>query len=55
MNKEQFKNIRIAKGFTQKELGEYLGLTETYISYMENGHKPIVKRTVLAMQGLKAK
>jgi len=52
MNESQFKSIRVSHGYTQKELGDYLGFTETHISFMENGHKKIVKRTELAMKGL---
>lgn len=52
MNNVIFKQIRVSKGYTQKELAEYLGLTPEYISYMENNHKPVVKRTELAMKNL---
>jgi len=52
MNNTTFKKIRVEKGYTQKQLAEYLGLTDHYISYLENGHKPIVRRTELAMNGL---
>lgn len=55
MNNVEFKKIRKDKGYTQKEIAEYLGLTPEYISYMENNHKPVVKRTEMAMRNLPSK
>lgn len=52
MTKEEFKKIRVEHGYTQKELAEYLGFTEAHISYMENGHKQVVKRTGMVMGNL---
>lgn len=52
MDMKTFRKIRRERGYTQKELAEYLGLTDHYISYMENGHKPIVRRTELSMKNL---
>ncbi len=52
MNKETFKKIRKDNGYTQLALSEVIGLTEQMISYMENGHKEISKRTAIAMRNI---
>ena len=36
---EKLKHARIAKGYTQKDLSEKIGVTAVSISYYENGSK----------------
>lgn len=38
MDGEQFKKLRVAAGFTQKHMAEFLGLNPFTISRWENGH-----------------
>jgi len=52
MNKEMFRKIRKEKGYTQKQLADYIGFVVHYISLMENGHKKITRRTALVMNHL---
>ena len=41
----RFKEVRETLGLTQKQLAERLGVTDTYISLVENGKTPIGKQT----------
>ena len=41
MTAEELKNLRQAKGFTQKQLAEALGVTASYISILEKGDRAI--------------
>jgi transcriptional regulator with XRE-family HTH domain len=52
MNKTTFKKLRLEKGYTQSELAKAIGMSVPMISYMENGHKPISKRTAIAVRAL---
>lgn len=53
MNKNIYKAIRTELGFTQKDLGELLGIDPTQISRAENGHEtPALYE--YALKGLKA-
>lgn len=45
MNKNIFRQIRINEGLSQWEYAKALGLSQTFISLMENGHYPISDRT----------
>lgn len=51
MNSEQFKRIRVSKGYTQQELADFLGFKVLHISRLENGHK-ISKVIEMAMKNL---
>ena len=55
MDKREFKTIRQANGYTQRELASYLDMTPEHISRIENGHSGIGKVLALAMSGLKKK
>lgn len=53
MNKEEFKAKRIlALGLTQIELGEKLGISNVYISQIENGHKEPSKMLLISFERL---
>ncbi len=52
MNKNEFKNIRVKKGYTQVELSKELGLTVASISRLENGHTPISKLISIAIKSI---
>ncbi len=43
---ENIKNLRIKKGFTQKQLGKALGVSENYINEVETGKKVINEKTI---------
>lgn len=45
MNKDIFKQIRINAGLSQHEYAKRLGMSQTFISMMENGHYPISDKT----------
>lgn len=45
MNKSIFKQIRINAGLSQWEYARKLGLSQTFVSMMENGHYPISDKT----------
>lgn len=45
MNKDIFKQIRINAGLSQAEYAKVLGMSQTFISMMENGHYPISDKT----------
>lgn len=49
MTKEQFKKIRISKGYTQEELAEKFGYRVQQISKMENGRASIGELMAFAM------
>lgn len=55
MTNEEFKALRELKGYTQKELGQYLDMSEVQISRIENGHSDIRRVLILAMKGLPRK
>lgn len=43
----QIKEFRKAKGLTQSDLGELLGMSKQQIAYYENGHRiPTVENTL---------
>lgn len=44
MSPKQLKRLRIANDMTQTELANKLGVTQTYISQLENGVHPISDR-----------
>ena len=45
MNSNIFKQIRINEGISQKEFSEILGLSQTFVSLMENGKYAISNST----------
>lgn len=45
MNKDVFKQIRVSAGLSQREMGELLGLSQTFVSLMEGGQYPISDKT----------
>ena len=45
MNSNLFKQIRINEGISQKEYADILGISQTFISLMENGKYPISDST----------
>jgi transcriptional regulator with XRE-family HTH domain len=45
-------DIRRALGFSQAEMAEHLGVTQSSISRFETGDLPVDKRTLLAAQAL---
>lgn len=49
MTGKEFRDTRISLGFTQKEMGEHLDLTQTWISKIENGKVKISHRIELAI------
>ena len=49
-----FKELRLALGLTQAELGALLDITATSVGRMERGEQWIEKRTELAMLHLKS-
>ena len=53
MNREKFKQIRVNKGYTQKQLASHFGYTVEHISRLENGHVNIPKLLAMAMLNLK--
>lgn len=55
MNNTTFKKLRLEKGYTQAELAKAIDMSVPMISYMENGHKEISKRTALAIRALPKK
>lgn len=42
----KIKEIREKKGITQLELAEQAGITQVYLSYIENGHKTPTLKTL---------
>lgn len=49
MTGEELRNARMSLGFTQKQLGQHLDLSQEYISRLENGHRPITHMVELAV------
>lgn len=45
MDKDLFKQIRVNAGLNQFEYAKELGLTQAFISMLENGHYPISDNT----------
>lgn len=45
---EKIKNARLAKGFTQEELGKLIGVQKSAIAKYEKGRVVNIKRSVLA-------
>lgn len=45
MSKDVFKQIRIDAGLNQHEYAKALGMSQTFVSLMENGHYPISDNT----------
>lgn len=45
MNKNIFKQVRINAGLSQCEYAKILGMSQTFVSMMENGHYPISDNT----------
>lgn len=44
--KKKIKKLREEKGYTQEDLGEIIGVTSTYIGFIEQGRKvPSIKTT----------
>lgn len=41
MTNEEFKKIRIEKGYTQKELAQKIGFSKDYISKIERDERPV--------------
>lgn len=41
MTNEEFKKIRIEKGYTQKELAKEIGFSEDYVSKIERNERPV--------------
>ena len=41
MTNEEFKKIRIEKGYTQKELAKEIGFSEDYVSKIEKNERPV--------------
>lgn len=50
MNKEQFRTNRKALNLTQIELGKELGISNVYISQIENGVKEPSKRLIKSFE-----
>ncbi|WP_254772163.1 helix-turn-helix domain-containing protein [Sphingomonas sp. NFR04] len=48
MQPEELKQLRTARGVSQKEFGTAIGLSAVFIGMMERGEKPIELRTALA-------
>lgn len=55
MKPKELRTARRQMGLSQTALGKEIGLTQTYISMMERGVKPIEKRTAMAVELLKLK
>lgn len=51
----ELKAIREALGWGQRKFAEEIGMTQTYISQMEQGKKPIERRTELSARYLALK
>jgi len=45
MSRDVFKQIRIDEGLSQVEYAKALGMSQTFVSMMENGHYPISDNT----------
>lgn len=45
---EKIKNARLAKGYTQEELGKLIGVQKSAVAKYENGRVVNIKRSVLA-------
>lgn len=48
----EFKQMRLQKGYTQVELSELLGITPVQISRIENGKYKVKKWHKLALQSI---
>lgn len=46
---QKIKNLRISKNLTQAQLAEIIGLSTSYMSYLENGIKFISVETMIAI------
>lgn len=55
MTSEEFKKIRIEKGYTQKKLAEAIGFSEDYISKIERNERPITDYILEKLNNLKEK
>jgi transcriptional regulator with XRE-family HTH domain len=55
MQGSELKAIRETLGWGQRRFAEEIGMTQTYISQMEQGKKPIERRTELAARYLALK
>ena len=55
MTSEEFKKIRIEKGYTQKKLAEAIGFSEDYISKIERNEQPITDYILEKLNNLKEK
>lgn len=53
MTSEEFKKIRIEKGYTQKELAQKIGFSEDYISKIERGERPVSDYILEKLNNLK--
>lgn len=52
---DRARNIRIRKGLTQKEFGEILGISKSYVSDIENGYTGLSVEHINIMLGFSEK
>lgn len=50
INKQKFKQNRLALNLTQAELAQELGISNVYISQIENGHKEPSRRIIKSFE-----
>ena len=55
MTNEEFKKIRIEKGYTQKELAKEIGFSEDYVSKIEKNERPVSDYILEKINNLKEK
>ena len=48
MQGDELKAIRIALGFTQRQMADAFDMSSTFIGLMERGERPIDRRTALS-------
>src|ERR1700688_1378609 len=55
MKPSEFKSARLAKGWTQTQAAAYMGMTQAYLNYLENGKRrltPELVRRATSVYGL---
>jgi transcriptional regulator with XRE-family HTH domain len=48
----EFRRLRLIKGYTQKQVGELIGLSESRVCVMENSEGDIKKSYALAIESI---
>ena len=53
MNGQEYRDVRLAMGYSQAELGEALGVSGNAIARRERGERPITREAELALRYLR--